>query len=156
MQATILTLFGVCLAAGLAELVLPGEEATGTRRALHFLCALTVLVLLFSPFLRFLFSHKHLSLDELPINEGEITDYETIFAGVLEAQYEKDLHEGLALLLEKEYGIAAEDCEIKTDYRADGSLLRIRIYLRGAAIIHAPEEIEQMLHARFGCIVEVR
>lgn len=156
MQATILSLFGVCLLAGLAELLLPADTSAGTRQALHFLCALAVLVLLLSPFVRFLQSSDALLLGELQTEEGEIADYEAIFAGVLEEQYEKDLHEGLATLLQNEYGIAAEDCEIRTDYAADGSLLRIRLFLRGAAMIQDPEVIERTLASRFGCLVEVR
>ena len=156
MQATVLSLFGVCLLGGLAELLLPDEGAQGTRQALHFLCGLAVLILLLSPFVRFLGSSAALWPGELQIDEGELTDYEALFENVMVQQYETDLHAGLETLLSQEYGIAAEDTDIDTDYATDGSLLRIRITLRGAAIIHDPEAIEQTLRARFGCLVEVR
>ena len=51
MGNTVLGLFGVCIAAALAELLLPGDEGRGTKTALRLLVSLAVLLLLLRPFL---------------------------------------------------------------------------------------------------------
>jgi threonine/homoserine efflux transporter RhtA len=54
MGNTVLGLFGVCIAAALSELLLPGDEARGTKTALRLLVSLSVLLLLLRPFLPYL------------------------------------------------------------------------------------------------------
>ena len=59
MQGTVLSLFGAALAAGLAELLLPNEQA-GTAKLFRFLISLVVLLLILSPFIGFLQSGEEL------------------------------------------------------------------------------------------------
>ena len=52
----ILALFGVSLAAAIGEMLLPGAESAGSRRALRALVALTVLLLILRPVVGFISS----------------------------------------------------------------------------------------------------
>lgn len=158
MGAGILALFGVVLAAALADHLVPSEDAKGTRQALHFLTALVVLTLLLRPFLAWLGNADDFLQGDVEWAEGEQSeaDFEQLFSDAVASRSAAELRSGLYKLLEKEYGIAKEDCEIGVVLTESGELSRISIFLSGAALLQDPEEIEGDLRGRFDCAVEVR
>lgn len=158
MGAAILALFGVVFAAAIADLLIPGEEKGGTRQFLHILCALTVLLLLLSPFLSLLHRADGFLQGEVEWEEGEVqkSDFEKQFSEAVANRSAAQLKQGLYTLLEQQYGIDAADCEIAVTLDSEGELRRIAVILKGAALLRDPEEIEQDLLERFSCDVEVR
>ena len=96
MRAGIYALFCVTLAAGLAELLLPGGEGSSVKRGLRLLVALTVLLYVAQP-LRSLFSgDRWWELSDLLAAEEELAaDYEEIFKSTAEKRFENELREGL-------------------------------------------------------------
>lgn len=155
MGKTIFLLFGVCLCFAICELLLPGPQG-GTRRALHFLLSLTVLVILAAPLATVLGSDFITSAPGLAFEEGEQEAYAQIFEEALQAQSEQDLKSGIAQLLQREYGIAEKNCEILCCFSVGGELLEVRIYLSGAALTTDPLVLKKELEGRLGCPVEVR
>ncbi|MBO5326759.1 MAG: hypothetical protein J6A84_01390 [Clostridia bacterium] len=158
MGASILALFGVVFAAAIADLLIPGEEKGGTRQFLHILCALTVLLLLLSPFLSLLHRADGFLEGEVEWEEGEVkkSDFEKQFSEAVANRSAAQLRQGLYALLEQQYGIDAADCEITVTLDGEGELRRIAVFLKGAALLQDPEEIKQDLLKRFSCDVEVR
>ena len=158
MGKTILGLFGVCLAAALAELVLPQQECKGTKGVLRVLVSLAVLLLLLRPFLSFLGSDPTVRLEELVGGSEEDTaaGYEEIFSQAVIAGSERDLKEGLLAWLSKEHGIDAGDAYIKITLGVGGDLLRVEIFLSGGALLHDPDVLERELGELLNCETEVR
>ena len=158
MSAGILALFGVALAAAIIELLIPGEEKNGTRQFLHFLTALTVLLLLLHPFLSFLGNADGFLKGEIEWEEGETAraDFEQRFSEAVAAQSAVQLKEGLQDLLHEEYGIAHEDCSIAVELDEDGQPERISVFLSGEALLQDPQAICDALEKRLNCDVEVR
>lgn len=158
MGNTVLGLFGVGLAAGLAELLLPGEEGKGTKKALALLTTLAVLLLLLRPFLTFLHTDRAFSFEDL-LGESETdvaAEYEEIFARAVAAGSERDLREGIYRWLWVEYGIEKEDAYIKISFDDAGALLRVEIYLSGSALLQDPVALGEALGNKLGCETEVR
>ena len=156
MQNEILALFGVCIALGMSELLLPGEENGGTRRLLRFLAALAVFLLILTPFAGFLQKSEELFVKEPLFEEEQTAKFEQVFEQAVLEQSSKDLEAGLLALLEKEYGIEAKNCTVLISFAPDGTLARVSIFLSGAALLSDPEEIELELSERLACTVEVR
>ena len=156
MQGEILALFGVCIALGMSELLLPGEENGGARRMMRFLATLAVLLLILTPFTEFLQSNKGLFEGEVELEQGDIADYERILSQAVQEQSGKDMESGLLSLLEKEYGISRENCTVVLYFSPDGTPDRVCVFLSGAALFADPEELENDLEKRLGCTVEVR
>ena len=158
MGNTVLGLFGVGLAAGLAELLLPGEEGKGTKKALALLTTLAVLLLLLRPFVTFLQSERAFSFEGL-LGESEAdvrAEYEEIFERAVAAGSERDLREGIYAWLSAEYGIEKEDAYIKISFDDRGALLRVEIYLSGSALLQDPAALGEILGNKLGCETEVR
>ena len=157
MGNTVLGLFGVCLAATLSELLLPGEEGRGTRQALRVLTALAVVLLLIRPVLPYCTVNPSFSFEGL-IGESEdkTQEYEEIFSRAVQAGSEQELKAALTRLLASEYGIAEDDVYIKVYFDSEGELLRTEIYLSGLAILKDPDKIAADIGARLGCETEVR
>lgn len=156
MQSGILALFGVCLALGMSELLLPGGSGDGTKRLLRFLTSLVIIILILAPFAGFLKKHGAFPGDKFEFEEKDTTDYEEIFAEAVTRQSGKDLKAGLYALLQKEYGVAPEHCSVSVFFAADGELSRVLIFLSGSALTVDPARVEEDLAARLGCTVEVR
>ncbi len=158
MSAAILALFGVVLAAALADMLVPAEDAGGTRQFLHFLTALVVLTLLLRPFLSLLGSADGFLQGEVEWAEGDDvkTDYEEIFTDAVASRSATELKEGLYALLLEEHGIRQEDCEIGVVLTDSGELSSISVFLSGKALMNDPKDIERDLLERFDCAVEVR
>ena len=158
MEKTVLGLFGVCLAAALAELVLPHNEGKGTKDVLRVLVSLAVLLLLLRPFVSFLGSDPAVRLEDLVSGSEEDTTarYEEIFSQAVIAGSERDLKEGLYAWLSKEHGIDAEDAYIKVTMGDGGSLLRVEIFLSGGALFCDPDVLERELGELLNCETEVR
>ncbi len=156
MQNEILSLFGVCIALGMCELLLPGEENGGTRRLLRFLASLAVLLLILTPFVGFLRQSEQLFTEEITLEEEDIAEFERVFEQAVQEQSGRDLEEGILSLLEKEYGIEAKNCTVLASFAPDGALARVSIVLSGTALLADPEEIELDLSKRLACTVEVR
>ena len=158
MSGAMLALFGVVLAAAIGDLLIPGEEKGGTRQFLHFLTALSVLLLLLSPFRSFLQSADGFLQGEIEWSEEEVkkSDFEKKLSEAVANRSAAQLTQGLAALLEQQYGIARENQEIAVLLDEQGELRRISVFLKGAALLHDPEEIRQDLLKWFSCDVEVR
>lgn len=157
MGNTVLGLFGVCIAAALAELLLPGDEGRGTKTALRLLVSLAVLLLLLRPFLPYLQKAPSFALEEL-VGETEDTTarYQEIFENAVREGSEKDLKAGLAALLKEEYGIEEKQAHIKVYFDGAGYLRRVEIYLSGHALLQDPDALAADISARLGCETEVR
>lgn len=158
MGKTVLGLFGVCLAAALAELLLPHDEGRGTKSVLRVLVSLAVLLLLLRPFVSFLRSDPTVRLEDLvgDSEEGTVAGYEEIFSQAVVAGSERDLKQGLYAWLSKEHGIDAEDAHIKITMDDGGNLLHVEIFLSGAALLRDPHVIEGELTELLNCETEVR
>jgi hypothetical protein len=158
MSGAILALFGVVLAAAIADLLIPGEEKGGTRQFLHFLTALCVLLLLLSPFRSLLQNADGFLQGEIEWKEEEVqkSDFEKKLTDAVASRSAVELKEGLAELLQQKYGIVHTDCEIAVVLGEQGELRRISVFLKGEALLKDPEEIRQDLLKLFSCDVEVR
>lgn len=157
MGNTVLGLFGVCIAAALSELLLPGDEGRGTKTVLRLLVSLAVLLLLIRPVLPYLHIAPDLALEEL-VGESEDTTahYQEIFESAVRSHSERDLKAGLLALLDEEYDIANDDVYIKVYFDGTGELLRVEIYLSGHALLQDPDVLAADISARLGCETEVR
>ncbi|MBR7111913.1 MAG: hypothetical protein IKC75_03190 [Clostridia bacterium] len=157
MGQTVLGLFGVCLAAALAELLLPGEEGKGTRGILRLLVALAVLLLISRPVLTHFHKNEAFALEALlGESEDKTAEYQAIFEQALQGGGARELHAALLKLLEKEYGIKEGDAEVKIYFEASGEPRRVEIYLSGAALLNDPDEIAAYVSERLHCETEVR
>ena len=156
MQGGILALFGVCLALGMSELLLPDGGGDGTKRLLRFLTSLVILLLILAPFAGFLKNHGALLSDNFEFEEEDTTNYEQIFTEAVARQSGEDLKTGLRALLQKEYGVAPEHCSVSVFFTEGGELSRVLIFLSGPALTVDPARVENDLSARLGCAVEVR
>ena len=158
MQRSILSLFAVCLAVSLCELMLPGEEASGSKRLLRMLASLCVIVILLSPLKGILetFQNGKLTPTLPESEEGELACYEEIFYDAVERQSAKDLAAGIKLLLAEQYGVREGEAEVLIYLSPDGRPERIRIFLSGTALTVDPGKIEADLAPRLNCTVEVR
>ena len=158
MSGAILALFGVVFAAAIADLLIPGEEKGGTRQFLHFLTALTVLLLLVSPLRSLLQNADGFLQGEIEWSEDgvEKSDFEQQFSTAIANRSATQLKEGLYTLLQQKYGISPDDCEIAVALNAQGELESISVLLKGAALLQDPGEIQQYLLKEFSCQVEVR
>lgn len=157
MSAGILGLFGVCVAAGMGEMLLPGDEKSSTRRFLRILIALALLLLLARPMLGLLGGGEGwLGGDWGADAEGGEQNFEEILQGAVAKRSAEDLRAGLHAFLESEFDIAAEDAEIAVSLEKGGELRRVAVYLSGKALLVDPEEIEQAIVGLLGCDVEVR
>lgn len=156
MQAEILMLFGVCFTAAIGELLLPQSTQNGTRTALRLLTSLIVLLLILAPFLRILKNQDTLLPSEITEEQADTEEFESIFEKALQAQSEADLKEGLLTLLQKEYGVKENDCQIHVFFDDEGELFRVSLFLSGKALLQDPLTIERDLAERLGCEVEVR
>ncbi|MBR7181199.1 MAG: hypothetical protein IKD28_00245 [Clostridia bacterium] len=157
MSAGILGLFGVCVAAGMGEMLLPGDEKGGTRRFLRILVALALLLLLARPMLLLLGGGEGwLGGDWGADAEGGEQNFEEILGEAVAKRSAEDLCAGLHAFLESEFDIAAEDAEIAVSLEKGGELRRVAVYLSGKALLVDPDEIEQAIVRLLGCEVEVR
>ena len=107
MGGDILALFGVVLAAAVADLLVPSEEG-GTRQAMHLLTALVVLILLLRPFLAFLGSAEDFWQGDVSFAETEQgkEDFEKMLSDAVSARSAEELKTGLGALLQTEYGVS--------------------------------------------------
>lgn len=158
MSGALLALFGVVMAAAIGDLLIPGEEKGGTRQFLHFLTALSVLLLLLSPFCSLLQGADGFLQGEIEWGEEEVqkSDFEKKLSEAVASRSAAQLREGLSALLQQRYGISPEHCEIAVVLDEEGELRRISVFLKGTALLQDPEAIEQDLLEKFSCEVEVR
>ena len=152
-----LGLFGVCVAAAILELAVPGEERGGTKAMLRLLVVLVVLVLILSPLFSFLRSNDFEEMADIFEEKQELEGH---YAEILEKTVANgsaaDLSALIAGLLADEYGIAAEDVRVAVTLHDDGTLHRVSVYLSGKALFIEPQEIRRALEEKLGCEVEVR
>ena len=157
MSAGLLGLIAVTLAAAITEIMMPGEAHKGTRHFLHFLTALTVLVLLLRPFL---------SLVDLSggFLRGEVEWVEEESAPDFWAQLEKAvaerstvmLREGLQAYLSEKCDLSPEHYELRIQLTEGGALAHVSVRLRGAGLLRDPDKIDASLRELLKCEVEVR
>ena len=155
MQATVLSLFGAALAAGVCELLLPRENG-GTAKPLRFVISLVVLLLILTPFLGFLQNNRDVFSGEIDVSQVDGTEFEKIFSETVNAQGRADLEDALYDLLKREHGIERKNAALTIRYDAQGELVLVSIRLSGAGLLQDPEMIENTLAKKLGCTVEVR
>lgn len=156
MSVTVLGLFGVCLAAALAELLLPGEEG-GTKATLRVITALAVLLLISRPVLPYLGKSTDFPLESLLGEvEAPTAQYTEIFHQAVQAGSEKELTSALLRILKEEYGIDESDAYVKVYFKEAGEISRVEIYLSGKALLVDPDKIARDISARLDCETEVR
>ncbi|MBE6605162.1 MAG: hypothetical protein E7639_05615 [Ruminococcaceae bacterium] len=157
MNQTVLSLSLVGICAALCELLLPKGQGEGTKRALRALVSLAVLLIVLRPFVGFLQADPAFDLGAMLDTEAaDSATYEEIFKKTVTAQGEADFKAGVLMLLENEYGIAAQDAEVRLCFDEDGALSLVKIYLSGKALLQDPHELGEALTARLGCKTEVR
>ena len=156
MREHIFTLFCVCLVSAIGEIILPDGAKNSTRKAFRFLSCLVVLLLILTPFLRILGDCDTLFKGELEWTEQDTAQYEGLLEHAVIAQSEKELREGLCLILQNEYGVTESDCKILITFDESGALLHVSVFLSGNAISKNPSVIERDLAGRLNCSVEVR
>ncbi len=154
MRGAVLSLFGVCLAGGIGEMLLPEQTSATTRRLLRFLLALSVLLILLSPLLTLLRSDTGLFEGKF-FPEQEQTDFDALFEKAVTAQSAADLEEGVYGVLEREFDIDREQCSVSVYLQADDSW-RVCVFLSGSALLRDPVALEAALGERLSCLVEVR
>ncbi len=156
MRQEIFTLFCVCLASAIGEILLPENAKSGTKKAFRFLSCLVVLLLVLTPFLRILDESSSFFKGEIEWVQEDTTPYEDILQHAVITQSEKELREGLHLILQREYGIHENDCRIVITFDESGALLHVSLFLSGNALTKNPSVIERDLTQRLNCSVEVR
>lgn len=156
MRQEIFALFCVCLAGAIGEIMLPEGTRSGIKKAFRFLCALTVLLLLLSPFLRILGKSHAFLQGELEWEEKALDEFDDTLQNAVIAQSEKELRAGLYRILSETYGISEADCRIVIAFDEDGALLHVSLFLSGNALTKNPSVIERDLAQRLHCPVEVR
>ena len=155
MTGWIFSLFCVVLATALVELLMVGEGKKSTRRYLHLLTALVILVMLAQPLLSIARGGEDFLQSKLPEITVE-TDYEAIFEQAIAHKSRAELEDGLYRLLESEFGIARTDATLSFSFDDTGALTRVRVTLSGKALLQNPSDMEESLRERFACDVEVR
>ena len=156
MSGGILALFGVVLAAAIADILLPGKEKTGLRRALNVLVSLTVLLLILQPVMGLIRQNGSFFEGEIPSFESERDAFEKIFDTTVSRRSAAELEQGVAALLERDFGISNEDCTVHVTLDEDGTLLRVSVRLSGKGLLVEPAKIEAYLIELLNCHVEVR
>lgn len=156
MSEGVLALFGVTIAAAIGEILLPGGESSPVRRPFRFLCALLILSVILSPLVSFLSGAGEWYWGELAGDEATLLEYEAILEDAVARRSAEALREGIALFLEKEYGVPPESSTVLVFFAADGTLQRVSVYLSGMALTQSPTELEGALSAWLNCSVEVR
>lgn len=151
-----MALFGVCLAASLGELLLPGDEGKGTKRFLRILVSLAVLLLLLRPFLTLLGSAEDFFSGEVGELEQSDADYEQILTDAVARRSKQELEAGLCVFLEQRFEMEREDFKVTVSLEKDGSLCRVSVILSGKALLTDPDEVEAAIVELLGCEVEVR
>ena len=156
MSAAVLALFGVVMASAIAEMMIPDGDG-GTRRFLHFLAAVAVLVLMLQPFAAFVSDADGALVGEVPWGGEDVQEqYEQTFSQAVDDRSAVLLERGLSQMLEVEYGIEAQECEVRVLLDDEGMPQTIYVLLSGKAILRDPDEIREALQVKFGCEVEVR
>lgn len=150
-------LFGVCVAAAIVELLLPGEGNGGTRALLRLLVVLTVLVLILLPLFSFLQDANPEDVAGLfEEEEGELAYYEDVFYSTVTNGSAADLSLGISGWLTREYGVSRENARVLVELDGEGALWRVSVYLSGEALLIDPQMIEDALEEKLLCEVTVR
>ena len=131
MRGSVLSLFAVCLAVAVCELLLPDEESAGSKRMLRMLASLCIIVILLAPIKGLLETFQGGALSpSLPQGETQtLADYEQIFLDAVERQSAKDLASAIKALLCETYGVRAEGVEVLVYLSPAGEPDRVCVYL---------------------------
>jgi|GEM_PF-1882916 len=158
MRGSIFALVAVTLAAAIIEVMMPGEENSGTRYFLRFLTALFVLMILLRPFLSLLGMGDDFLRGELEWTQSEHveSDFKAQFEQAIANRSAIQLKERLAVYLQNEFGLSQTSFELGVVLDASGELEQISVRLVGAGLLRDPAEIEAALMDLFDCTVEVR
>lgn len=156
MREEVFTLFCVCLASAIGEILLPENPKSGTKKAFRFLTCLVVLLLVLSPFMRLLGKSHAFFGGEFEWEEASPDAFDGALQDAVIAQSEKELREGLYNILRQTYDISEDTCRIVIAFDEDGALLHVSLFLSGSALTKNPSVIERDLAQRLSCSVEVR
>lgn len=156
MSGTVLALFGITLGASLLELLVPGDEKNGPKRFLQFFTVLLVILIILRPVADLPQSGGFLS-GEVELGETECAeDYEKIFINTVNRRSLEELEARLGELLEQEFGLTDDRCEIAITTNDEGELERIFVRLVGKGLLQDPAPIRERIKELFDCEVEVR
>lgn len=138
---TVFALFCVVLAAALADLLIPAEKGAGTKKYLHLLTALAVLLLILAPVSSFLRRGGEISLPAA----AAAPDFEAVFAGAAEGAGRAEFEARLGALLAAEFGGSAADYALSVRYDEQGKPAEVRVVLSGKALTTDPRKAEAYL-----------
>ena len=159
MGAGLLPLFYVSAGAVLLEILLPGEGREGARGALHIMVVLVLLLLMVNPFLEFI------RVGGVETVFGELTGesdesvretYEKTLGEVLSEGSVREIRQRIEALLATEYGIEEGQAQVSVRVNEEGEVVRVEIYLSGAALLKNPRELQAALSETLGVETEVR
>ena len=156
MKELLVRVLTAALLCGLLEMLTPVGEREGLRRAVRLLCSLFLLTTLLTPLARIgsLLQETDLGLWARQMEESATREYEELMEEKLAAGAVAQMQEDLYDLLARELGIARENCRITLETVTDGDglrLERVRITLRGTAVLIDPRQIEALIGETAGC-----
>ena len=137
---TVFALFCVVLAAAMADLLIPAEHGAGTKKYLHLLTALAVLLLILSPLTAFL---RRGGEQALP-TAAETPDFEAVFAAALDEAGRAEFEARLRAALVSEFGGEERDFSLSVRYE-EGVPVEVRAVLSGRALTVDPRAVEEYL-----------
>lgn len=152
----ILALFGVSLAAAIGEMLLPGAESAGSRRALRTLVALTVLLLILRPVMGFVANKEAVLEGSIDVLEQDAEAFESLLSDAVSRRARTELEQGIASLVGEQFKLEGDTLAVTVTLDGEGEPSRVEIRLSGKALLLDPDEIEQFVKQYLSCEVEVR
>ena len=152
----ILALFGVSLAAAIGEMLLPGAESAGSRRALRTLVALTVLLLILRPVMGFVANKEAVLEGSIDVLEQDAEAFESLLSDAVSRRARTELEGGIASLVAEQFKLEGDTLAVTVTLDGEGEPSRVEIRLSGKALLLDPDEIEQFVKQYLSCEVEVR
>ncbi len=137
---TVFALFCVVLAAAMADLLIPADKGAGTKKYLHLLTALAVLLLILSP----LVSLLHRGVDIPPDAAAATPDFEAVFAAALDAAGKAEFESRLCAALAAEFDAEERNFALSVRYEGDAPA-EVRVVLSGKALTADPRAVEEYL-----------
>lgn len=148
---TVFALFCVVLAAAMADLLIPADHGAGTKKYLHLLTALAVLLLILSPLTSFL---RRGGEQALP-TAAETPDFEAVFAAALDGAGRAEFEARLRAALAAKFGGEERDFSLSVRYE-EGVPAEVRAVLSGKALTVDPRAVEEYLTGLLQIPVSVR
>lgn len=153
-MSTVLALFGVVMASAMADLLIPADKGCGTRKYLHLVTSLAVLLLILSPIVSFCRQGTD-DFWSLPENGDTEAAYQALFDGAMNEGGKAAFREGVARSVAGEFHIKQENVGVDVTYEGEDPVF-VRVTLSGAGLLRDPDDIAAYLNELLGIEVEVR